>query len=117
MALQVLKTEPTGVVYADPTETDLNVRFKHTSRAKSLSGEHTTNHVTEIIVNDDNTVTIGGSDVVDALSVRVRVSGCPESVTRLADLLGLVAAGLVQWNTKHVFVGFPPTTAPAIPVV
>jgi hypothetical protein len=116
MSLQVLKTEPTGVVFADPVEPDLNVRFKHTSRAKSLSGVPTTNHVTEIIVNDDNTVTIGGSDVVDALSVRVRVSGCPESVDRLEDLLGLVADGLLQWHAEHVFVGFPPATAPAIPV-
>jgi hypothetical protein len=116
MTLQVLKTEPTGVVYADPAEPDLTVRFKNTSRAKSLSGVPTTNYTTEIIINDDNTVTIGGSDVVDALSVRIRVSGTSASAARIKELLGMAADGLEQWSDEHVFIGFTPVTAPAIPV-
>jgi len=115
--LKVLRQENTGVVYADPADLGLSVRFRHSSAQKSLNGVPTTNHVTEIIANDDHAVVIGGVNAKDALSVRIRTSGASESKARLRELLLALAAQVDDWDDESVFQGFNPTTAPVIPAV
>lgn len=111
MALKIQKIETNGVVYADPADPGLSVRFKQTSQGKSLNGVPTTNHVTEIIINDDNQVMIGGHSAIDAISVRVRVSGSAQSKARIKALLGVLAS-LGTWADEDVFSGFRPVTPP-----
>lgn len=112
MALKIQKIENTGVVYADPADAGLSVRFKQTDQGKSLGGMPITNHVTEIIINDDNTVTLGGNSVSDAVSVRLRVSATALSKARVKELLELLGS-LDTWADEDVFSGFRPTTVPA----
>jgi hypothetical protein len=116
MAFQVLKTENTGVVYADPSDPDATIRFKHSSKPKSLNGAATSNHVTEIIFNDLTAVTIGSVDATDAVSVRVRVSASSEGMVRAGEMLAVLAQDLVTWHGESVMVGFNPTTLPSVPV-
>ena len=112
--LKVLRQEQTGVVYADPSDPNLTVRFRNTTSNKTLNGVQTKNYLTEIIVNDDNSVTVGGVAAQDALSVRVRVSGTNESQTRIGAILTALGNQLATWHGEKVFVGFNPTTAPVI---
>lgn len=114
MAIKIQKIENNGVVYADPADPGLSIRFKQTSQGKSLNGVPVTNHVTEIIINDDNQVEIAGSNAVDAISVRLRVSGTAQSKARIKALLGVLAATNV-WADEDVFSGFRPVTPPSIP--
>lgn len=114
MALKIQKIENTGVVYADPADPGLSIRFKQTEQSKSLGGFPVTNHVTEIIINDDNTISLGGNDVVDAVSVRVRVSGTAQSKARVKKLLGILASSN-DWSDEDVFSGYRPETVPIIP--
>lgn len=116
MAIKVQKTENTGVVYSDPADPGLSIRFKQVEQQKSLNGMPAVNHVTEIIINDDNDVTIGGNTVVDAVSIRVRVSGTALSKVRIKALLGILD-GLDAWSDEDVFAGFRPTTTPALTYV
>lgn len=105
-----------GSVFADPTEPDYTVRFKTTSAPKSVSGQKTTNYITEIIINDNNDVTVGGVGAVDPVSVRVRVSGCLESQARVNAIVTSVAGQLSAWAGEHVLTGFLPTTKPLVVV-
>jgi len=114
--LSLLKQDSTGVVYADPAKPDFTVRFKNTTAAKTLNGQNTKNYLCEIIANDNNTVTVGGTSVIDAVSVRIRISGAAESGTRLASIMASLAALTGTWNTQKVFQGFTPTTPPTVPV-
>lgn len=114
MAIKIQKIENTGVVYADPVDPDLSIRFKQTSQGKSLNGVQTLNHVTEIIINDDNQVTINGASAVDAISVRLRVSGSAASKARIKKLLGVLAS-TNAWSDEDVFNGYRPVTTPSIP--
>lgn len=114
MALKIQKIEQTGVVYADPADPGLSVRFKQVEQAKSLNGVPTANHATEIIINDDNAVTISGQSAVDAISIRLRVSASAQSKARVKALLGILANSSV-WADEDVFGGFRPTTPPAVP--
>ena len=116
MALKIQKIENTGVVYADPADPGLSVRFKQTEQNKTLSGVSTTNHATEIIINDDNPVTISGKDVVDAISIRLRVSASAQSKERVAALLGIFG-DTSNWAAEDVFSGYRPETPPAVPHV
>lgn len=113
MALKIQKIEQNGVVYADPADPGLSIRFKQTEQSKSLNGVPVTNHVTEIIINDDNATTVSGADVVDAVSVRVRVSGTAQSKTRIKQLLG-VLVHTDNWADEDVFGGFRPVTVPSV---
>jgi len=113
MAIKIQKIENTGVVYSDPSDPGLSIRFKQTEQGKSLNGTPVTNHVTEIIINDDNAVTIAGANAVDSVSVRVRVSGTSYSKARIKALLGVLSNSQV-WSDEDVFGGFRPTTAPAL---
>lgn len=112
MAFKVQKTETSGIVYADPSKPDCTVRVKHNAAAKSLGGNQVTNQVTEVIYNDNNTVTIGTTSVVDPLSVRVRISGSLLSGARKKALLVSLCATLGAWDDEDVMSGFNPTTLP-----
>lgn len=113
MAIKVQKTDNTGVIYSDPADPGLSVRFKQTEQVKSLAGVSVANHVTEIIINDDNTVTIGGNSTVDPVSIRLRVSGTSFSKARIKTLLGILDAADV-WSDEDVYQGFRPVTTPAL---
>lgn len=116
MALKIQKIEQTGVVYADPADPGLTFRFKQTEQSKSLNGTPVTNHVTEVIVNDDNAVTISGENAIDAVSVRLRVSASAFSKARVKALLVSLAADVSDWSDEDVFNGFRPVTTPTNPV-
>jgi len=113
--LQLLRQENNGVVYTDPAKMDLTVRFRNTTSKKTLNSVPVANSLSEIIINDANSVTVGGVSAVDAVSVRLRVSGANESAARIAVLLHALAEQLDTWITEKVHSGFRPTTAPVIP--
>lgn len=115
MALKIQKIENTGVVYADPADPGLTIRFKQAEQGKSLNGLPVTNHATEIIINDDNAVTVSGQPAVDAISIRLRVSASAQSKARVKALLGVLASSSA-WADEDVFSGFRPVTTPIIPV-
>lgn len=110
--LQRLTQDAYGVTYADPLDPNFTIRFKNTRANKSLNGVTTTNHVTEIIVNDDQQITISGVNATDALSIRVRVSGAFESTARKSQMLKSLGLQLVGWANENVLVGFEPTSTP-----
>lgn len=114
VTLSVKSQENAGVTYADPAKPDCTVRFRFATATKQLNGVSVVNYSTEIIVNDNNSITVGAVSAQDALSVRVRVSGTLLSKARLRDLLTSVAAQCATWETENVMQGFRPTTAPAI---
>lgn len=114
--LKLLHTDASGVTYADPSDRNCTVRFKSTTSQKSLNGVPVNNYATEIIYNDGVDVTVSGNPAQDALSVRLRTSGAAESSARLSEILLAMAAQLAAWETEGVFAGFPPATAPVIPV-
>lgn len=74
----------------------------------------TSNHVTEIIINDDNQITISGENAIDAVSIRLRVSASAQSKARVKQLLGILAS-TDTWTDEDVFGGFRPGTVPVIP--
>jgi len=113
MAIKIQKIENNGIVYADPADPGLSIRFKQTSQGKSLNGVPVENHVTEIIINDDNQVTVAGSNAIDAISVRLRISGSAQSKARVKALLGVLAS-TNAWADEDVFSGFRPVTPPSI---
>lgn len=114
VTLSVKSQDSAGITYADPAKPDMTVRFRFNSVNKTLNGVVTPNYSTEIIANDNHSVTIGGASALDALSVRIRVSGTLESKARLRDILTSLAAQVGTWETENVMQGFRPTTAPAI---
>lgn len=114
ITLSVKSQDSSGVTYADPAKPDMTVRFRNSSVNKTLNGVVTPNYATEIIANDNNSITVGGQSALDALSVRIRVSGTLSSKARLRDILTSIAAQLPTWETENVMQGFRPSTAPAI---
>lgn len=116
MALQKLRSDATGVTYADPSDRDYTVRFKFSSAMKSLSGVPVLNQVSEIIINDMSDATVGSETVQEALSIRIKVSGSSASSVRKKALVDAAAAQLATWGTENVWEGFEPTTVPVGPV-
>jgi hypothetical protein len=114
VTLSVKSQDNAGVTYADPAKPDCTIRFRFGSTTKNLNGISVPNYASEIIVNDNNSVTVGGVSAQDALSIRVRVSGALESKTRLRNLLTSLAAQLGTWETENVMQGFRPATAPVV---
>lgn len=114
--LSLLRQETTGVVYADPAKPDYTVRFRNTNANKTLNGVNTKNYISELIYNDNVTVTVGGVSAKDAASVRLRVSATAESKARISAILTTLAAQVMTWDGQSVFQGFNPTTAPTVPV-
>lgn len=113
--LKVLRNEPTGVLFADPAKPDFTVRFKTTEAKKGLNGISVANYVEEIIVNDNNAISIGGVSASDAISVRIRTSATANSSVRVEEILLALAAQLPTWIEQGVLTGFRPETAPIIP--
>jgi len=114
--LATLRQENSGVIYADPALPTLTSRFRNTTSNKTLNGVNVVNYLTEIIVNDQNEITVAtGVTANDAVSVRLRVSGAAGSAARKAVLLHALADQINTWAGEHVFEGFNPTTAPVIP--
>lgn len=116
MTFKVQKTENTGIVYADPADPGLTVRVKHSTQGKTLNGVQVANQVTEVIVNDDNNITVNGVAAVDAVSLRLRVSGGIQSTPRKKSLLAALRATLDAWEDEDVLSGFNPTSVPVAPV-
>lgn len=114
VTLSVKSQDSAGITYADPAKPDSTVRFRFSSTVKQLNGVSIPNYATEVIVNDNNSITIGSVSAQDALSIRVRISGTLLSKGRLRDLLTSIAAQLGTWETENVMQGFRPATAPAI---
>lgn len=114
ITLSVKSQDNAGVTYADPAKPDCIIRFRSSSTTKTLNGVATPNYAEEIIVNDNNSVTVGGAAALDAISIRLRVSGCLDSKARIRQLLTSIAAQLGQWETENVMQGFRPSTAPVI---
>lgn len=114
ITLSVKSQDNSGVTYADPAKPDTTVRFRFATVNKTLNGVVVPNYATEIIVNDNNSITVGGVSALDALSIRIRVSGSLESKARLEQLLESFAAQLATWDNENVMQGFRPTTAPVI---
>jgi hypothetical protein len=101
-----------GVTYSAPTDPELTVRFKTAVSSKSIGGISLQNYLSEIIMNDLHTVTVGSSTANDPISVRLRISGALESRTRVAEMLTELASRIATWESEDVFIGFEPTTAP-----
>lgn len=116
MTFKVQKTENTGIVYANPADPDNTVRLKHANQAKSLNGVSVTNQVTEVIVNDSADITVGGVNAVDALSIRVRISGSLQATARKKALLIALMSTLTTWSEEDVLKGFNPSSVPSLPV-
>lgn len=112
--LSVKSQENAGVTYADPAKPDMTVRFRFSSVNKTLNGVITPNYACEIVANDNNSITVGGVSALDALSIRIRVSGSLASKTRLRQILTSLAAQLGTWETENVMQGFRPSTAPVL---
>jgi len=112
MTFKFQKNESTGVVYAEPSDPDNTVRVKHSAQTKSLNGLNVTNQVTEVIVNDNHTITVGDATAVDALSLRVRISGTLQANARKKALLTALLTTLDNWADEDVLSGFNPTTVP-----
>jgi hypothetical protein len=116
MALKVQKTQPTGPIYADLDKPDQTVRFASNSRGKNVDGMPLTNVVSQVIINDLAPLTIGEETIKDTVSVRLRVSASSQSSAKVSELIAALAAQLTTWDAEGVFQGFPPETAPVIPV-
>jgi len=114
VTLSVKSQDNNGVTYADPAKPDCTVRFRFSTVNKSLNGVQIPNYAAEIIANDNNSITVGEISALDALSVRIRVSGSVYSKARLRDILTSLAAKMPAWETENVLQGFRPTTAPDI---
>lgn len=112
--LSVKSRDNNGVTYADPSKPDTIVRFRYSSSFKTANGAAVNNNLEEIIINDNNSISVGDIPVQDALSVRLRVSGSQGSKARLRLFLRSLAAQLAAWETENVFQGFQPTTAPVL---
>lgn len=111
-ALKLYSQQANGVTYSDPLDPDFIVRFKTTSAQKILDGQKTTNYITEITANDNFAVAIGSNNVVDSLSVRIRVSGSLQSMERLTQILKDLTSKVETWSEENVLIGFAPSTAP-----
>lgn len=110
--LQLYSQQPNGVTYCDPSYPDMTVRFKTTSSQKVLDGKKVINYITEIAANDNAVIEVGGVQVVDANSVRIRTSGALQSAPRLKQMLLDLASKVDAWGDESVFLGFKPTTPP-----
>jgi len=112
--LSIKSQDSSGITYADPSKPDCQIRFRFSSVNKTLNGVVTPNLATEIIFTDNNSITVGGVSALDALSVRLRISGSLGSKARLRDILTSLAAQAGTWETENVMQGFRPTTAPVL---
>ena len=117
MPLQVLTRDSNGITFSDPDHPQYTFRTKTSKTKKSLNGQNVDNYVTEIIINDTSPIALpGGTNVGDALSIRLRLSGSGYSEARVNSLLKNLAGYIPKFVTSHSFLGFEPA-APDYPVV
>lgn len=109
---QLYKRDANGIAFADPAAPGFQVRFKTTKASKRLDNLKTNNVVTEIIINDNNTVSKDAATADDPLSIRIRTSGSELSHDRLSAILKGVALQLPNWADENVLLGFEPSTVP-----
>jgi len=114
LTLAVKSLDSNGITFALPSKPDLTVRFRFSSVNKSLNGIVVPNYATEIIINDNNEITVGSETVQDSLSLRLRISGTNYSSTRLGQMLAMIIAQSGTWYSENILSGFRPTTAPII---
>lgn len=112
---QFLRSTPKGVVFADPASPDFRVRFDHSELTKKVGTAQTSTHITEIKVNDANTINVDGVSGTDNIAVNIRISASPESKVRVKQVLTQLCAQLPKWADENVFIGFQPTTLPVNP--
>lgn len=112
---QVKTRDAFGTIYADPAEPDFSVRFKTSNSTKNLNGLKVDNYITEIIINDNEEITVGNVTANDAIAVRLRVSGSSKSQTRLKAILASLASQIPTWGSENVLLGFEPVTVPLNP--
>lgn len=103
-----------GITYASP-ESPYTVRFVTGRSNKVIQGIRLDNFATEIIANYPNRVTVGETVITDPVSVRVRVSGAPDSRKAIKAVIEALSAQLTIWESESVYLGFQPTTAPTLP--
>lgn len=115
MTLQVLTRDNNGVTFSDPAHPEYTFRTKTTKSKKNIGGTSVDNYVTEIIINDTNTISVGGNSAPDAVSIRLRLSGSGYSEARVNKILESIAAYVPKIVGGHTFLGFDPE-APAYPV-
>lgn len=113
---QIKTRDAYGVTYADPTEPDFTVRFKTSNSVKNLNGLKVDNYVTEVIINDNEEITVGNVTANDAIAVRLRISGSSKSHARLKAIVAQLALQVDAWMNENVSLGFEPTSAPVNPV-
>jgi len=111
-SMQRLRQDANGSTYADPLNPNHVIRFKCVRSAKKLGTANTTNYILEVIANDTTPVDINGDTYNDAVSVRLRISGCLESGARKAQIAKAICAQVSTWLDENVMVGFEPTTPP-----
>lgn len=111
---KVLKNDANGLVYANPLKPDSQVRFKTTAAKKGMNGVSVQNYITEIVLTENNTISIGAVSAQDPLSVRIRTSGTGQSIPRVKQLLLSMVAQLDEWASEDVLIGFTPVTAPIV---
>lgn len=115
MTLQVLTRDNNGVTFSDPAHPEYTFRTKTTKSKKNINGISVDNYVTEVIINDTNTINVGGNSAPDAVSIRLRLSGSGYSEARVNKILENVAGYVPSIVSGHTFLGFDPQ-APSYPV-
>lgn len=113
---QLYHTDTFGSTFVDPAKPTFSVRFKTTKNRKAIAGESVDNYVTEIIINDNNSVELCSSECgSEAVSVRLKVSGSNLSQPRLKAIVESMSAQVANWIDENVLLGFQPTTVPVNP--
>lgn len=113
--MKMLRIEPTGVVYANPTKPSDQTRFKTVTNPKTLNGVSMPNYVSEVIHTENVAIQVGGVDAIEAVSVRIRVSGSEAASARIAQIIAMLSGKATVWETEGVFKGFAPVTPPVVP--
>lgn len=113
--LKKLRADANSVTFADPLDPAFTIRFKTAQASKTIDGLRLSNFVTEIIANDSKPVTVGSKTVNEPVSVRVKSSSSPESMTRTAAILKQIASQIDQWVLENYLTGFEVVTLPQNP--
>lgn len=114
---QIYSRGPKGIVYANPSDPDCQMRLHTETFRKSLNGVQVENKRTDLVYTDLNPVTLPGKNgdgANDALSVRVRISGSTLSDKRLKEMMRNVGNSLIAWAEQPVIMGFEPSESPDI---
>lgn len=104
-----------GITFATP-ESPYTLRVVTNRTSKVIQGVRLDNFATEVIANYPNRLAVGDNEITDPVSVRIRVSGTPDSRKAVRAMIEALSAQLVQWETESVYLGFQPETAPTLPV-